>query len=87
MNPRTAQKLARRILNEAIRPCTVKIGRTNGVPALHIIDPHNPKATEQSTTIFTESDWAAHPLNQLNRPKASEGQDGTLGAEVKVTHV
>lgn len=87
MNPRTAGKLAQRIPNEAIRPCTVKIGRTNGVPALHIIDPHHPDPTLQSTTIFSEADWRAHPLNHINRPKDSNGQDGTLGAEVKVTHV
>ena len=46
----------------------MKVGRTNGRPAYHIIH----SGLRQSQTIYTQGQWDTHPWNDYNRPKASK---------------
>lgn len=59
--------LVRRIVNES-HGVSVKVGRTNGRPAYHMIH----SGLRQSQTIFTLGEWDSHPWNDYNRPKASK---------------
>ena len=65
-------ELTRRIVNES-HGVHVKVGRTNGRPAYHLVNDH----LRQSQTIYTQGEWDTHPWNYDNRPKAASKEDIT----------
>lgn len=71
--------LVRRIRTEAARGAYIKLGKTNGRLTIHITDKNPPDKSRATTTIYSESDWLAHPLNKLNQPsRRKREQDEAL---------
>ncbi len=79
MNDLEAQQLAARIPKEAWNQVRTKLGRTNGMPTIHIID----KQRKCSTTIFTEGEWLVHPLNKRNKASKKRVEDVDLAETTK----
>lgn len=76
-------KQARELSTQVAKQSTgvsVKLGRTNGRPVLHLIqhraDDAKPPREAESFTIASEAEWAAHPWNRHNQPKPKKKIDG-----------
>ncbi len=68
MTSREAHNVAAQVMREAASKVRVTVGQTNGRCCVHVndLDPRDP--SRSSTTIYSEAEWAIHPLNRSNRP-------------------
>lgn len=68
MTDKEARKLATRVAKQS-DGVSVKVGRTNGQPVLHLIKRQSKTAQAASDTIATEPDWVDHSWNRDNIAK------------------
>lgn len=70
LDPESARKLATRVAKES-GGISVKIGSTNGVPVLHLVNRNLPSkyAARDLTSV---AEWDEHPWNRQNAPRQKE---------------
>lgn len=72
LTDKQARELSTRVAKNS-SGVSVKLGRTNGHPVLHLIqreDPNSkPPREAESVTIASEAEWDAHPWNSYNKPR------------------
>lgn len=68
LNDTTARALATTVAKTS-DGISVKLGRTNGKPVLHLIQRQADDRDAKSWTIASEAEWAAHPAHKENQPR------------------
>lgn len=76
LNEKSARELSLAVAKQSLG-VSVKPGRTNGAPVLHLIQRRNDAAGRPaaSSTIASEADWSEHPWNTNNAPRKKRNAD------------